>query len=437
VVVPEFNLQGWVPPVEVEVPVLAAGELARWYELRAEAERACAAADWQQVRAAAGQMSKLDGGTSPVPGQLLARAAVATGDGAAARAGLEASRDALAGLGLPWCTPRIIGEVADLLTGFAHENGFGCVDLRTVLASQDIPRLPDQRLFHDYCHLTDAGMELMMSAVADAIVGQVPGTSRAGPGIAPGLRSFMHVTAAVHSAYCGQPLEIVDRHLRAAVAADPQVTAFLAALLEVIEGAHPRWTHSAIESLAGVQHVAAVLAPVILSRDVPHTMWALRAALWDVLGQAPSAPGTEIDLLCSRWPAPGQPYQRSTGQRHPLGFALHRPVAGTLGLTYRMPDAPPGSAAEVSLNDVPLGTLAASSRWADARFGLPAQVTRTGMNWLSIRWPVPVIDTGQRFAADAAVLGRAAFPGVLPVFGELFDARVILTRGEAAHAVGA
>jgi hypothetical protein len=26
---------------------------------------------------------------------------------------------------------------------------------------------------------------------------------------------------------------------------------------------------------------------------------------------------------------------------------------------------------------------------------------------------------------------------VLPVFGELFDARVSLTRGEAAHAVGA
>jgi hypothetical protein len=85
----------------------------------------------------------------------------------------------------------------------------------------------------------------------------------------------------------------------------------------------------------------------------------------------------------------------------------------------------------VSLNDVPLGTLAASMRWVDARFDLPAQATRAGMNWLSIRWPVPVIDTAQRYAADAAVLDRAAFPDVLPVFGELFDARVTLTRTAA------
>jgi hypothetical protein len=430
VVVPEFNLQGWAPPAEVEVPVLAPGPLARWYELRAEAERAYAAAHWEEVRAAAGEMSRLDGGMSPVPGQLLARAGMALGDGAAARAGLEASRDALIGLGLPWCTPRIIREVADLLTGFARENGFPCVDLRTVLASEDIPGLPDQRLFHDYCHLTDEGMELMMSAVADAIVGHAPGTTRAGPGIAPAFRSFMHLTAAAQSAYFGQPMEVVDRYLRAAVGADPKVTAFLAALLDVIEGADPRWAHPAIEVLATIRPVAGASAPVLLSRGVPQTLWTLRASLWDVLGKAPSRAGTEIDLLSSRWPSIplSRAYHRSTRQRQPLGFALHQPLAGKLGLTYRTPDAPAGSAADVSLNEEPLGTLAASRSWAKARFELPAQVTRTGMNWLRIRWPVPVIDTGRRYAAGAAVLDRCAFPEVLPVFGELFDARVTLAR---------
>jgi hypothetical protein len=432
VVVPEFNLRGWVPPVEVEVPALAPGPLARWYELRAGAEHACAAADWEGVRAAAGEMSRLDGGTSPVPGQLLARAGLAAGDGAATRAGLEASRDALAGLGLPWCTPRIIGEVADLLTGFAAGHGFRCVDLRAVLASKDGLGLPDRRLFQDYCHLTDTGMELMMSAVADAIAGHPPGTTPPGPGIAPAFRSLMHLTAAVHSAYCGQPVDIVDWYLRAAVGADPQVTAFLAALLEVIEGADPRWTHSAIELLAaGIQHVAGALAPVLLSRDAPRTMWALRAALWDVLGTAPSPAGTEIDLLYSRWPMPSQGYQRSTSQRQPFGFALHQPLAGTLGLTYRMPDAPPGSAAQVSLNQQPLGTLAASTSWAQACFELPAQATRAGMNWLRIHWPVPAIDTSQRYAAATAALHRDAFPDVLPVFGELFSARITLTPGTA------
>jgi hypothetical protein len=428
VVVPEFNLRGWAPPADVEVPALAPEPLARWYELRARAERGCAAADWPDVRAAAEEMRVLDGGTSPVPGQLLARAGLAAGDGAAARAGLEASRDALAGLGLPWCTPRIISEVAGLLTGFAREHGFPCVDLRTLLASPDELGLPDQRFFHDYCHLTDEGMEVMMSAVADAIAGQPPGTTPAGPGIEPGFRSLMHLTAAAHSAYCGQPQENVDRYLRAAVGADPQVTGFLSGLLEVIEGADPRWTHSAIESLAAMQHVAGALAPVMLRRDVPHTMWALRAALWDVLGRAPAGAATDIDLLASRWPTPDQPYQQCTGERQPLGFALRQPRAGTAGLTYRTPHAPAGSAAEVSLNGEPLGRLAASGGWAQARFELPAAVTRAGMNWLRIRWPVPVIDTRRRHAAGAAALGRDAFPDVLPVFGELFDARVTLAR---------
>jgi hypothetical protein len=433
IVVPESNLQGWVPPVEMEVPVLPPGPLARWYELRAQAECGCAAADWQRVREAAGQMRELDGGTSPVPGQLLARAGVAAGDGAAARAGLEASHDALAGLGLQWCTPRIIGEVAELLTGFARDNGFPCVDLRTILASEDTTGLPDPRLFHDYCHLTDEGMELMMSAVADAIVGNPPGTTQAGPGIAPGLRSLMHVTAAVQSAYFGQPLETVDRYLRAAVGADPQVTGFLAALLEVIEGADPRWAHPAIELLAAMQPIAGAFAPVLLSPEVPQNLWALRASLWGVLGKAPSPAGARVDLLSSRWPhdPSSRPHHQSTSQRQPLGFALHQPQSGTLVLTYRMPDAPAGSAAQVSLNDQPLGTLAASTSWAQARFTLPVQATRSRMNWLHIHWPVPAIDTRQRYADGAAALDHGAFPDVLPIFGELFDAQVSLAPTEA------
>ncbi len=433
IVVPESNLQGWVPPVDVEVPVLAAEPLARWYELRVRAERACTAADWADVRAAASEMRGLDGGTSPVPGQLMARAGLAAGDGAAARAGLEASHDALTGLGLV-PTPRIIREAADLLTGFAAEHGFLCVDLRTVLASPDIPGLPDQRLFHDYVHLTDQGMELMISPIADAILGYPPGTTPPGPGIAPELRSFMHLTAAAQSAYFGQPVEVVDGYLRAAVDADPNVTAFLTALLELIEGADPRWTHSAIELLSTIQLAAGAFASILLARDVTHTLWALRASLWNVLGVAPALAGTQIDLLLpSPWRDFGndRAYHQSKSQRQRLGFALDQPLPGTLCLTYRTPDAPAGSTAQVSLNGEPLGSLDSSTSWAQARFGLPAQATRTGMNWLHIAWPVPLIDAGPRYAAGAAALDRRVWPDVLPVFGELFDARVTLAHGAA------
>ena len=50
------------------------------------------------------------------------------------------------------------------------------------------------------------------------------------------------------------------------------------------------------------------------------------------------------------------------------------------------------------------------------------------MNWLTITWPVPLIDTGPRYAAAAAVLDRGTFPDILPAFGDLYNAHITLPR---------
>jgi hypothetical protein len=436
VVVPEFNLRGWALAANLEVPILPSGALARWYELRDAAVRACDAAQWADVAPIAEQMRLLDGGTSPVPGHLLGRAAIALGDGRTARAGLEDARDSIVGIGVA-NTPRAIREIQQLLAAFAAEHGFPCVDLRQVLAAPDLPELPDERLFHDFCHLSDVGIERAMSAVADALLGLPAGSTRPGSGVEPELRLLVHMLAAVHSAYYGQPAEVIRAQLAAAAACGHPAPAIMTALLDILEGAGPLWTHAAIETLAAAGPASIVLGPMLLSSNRPTELWALGECIGEMLGRAPSAGAEEMDLLCtsdditemSRQSAdlsPPRYYFHATTERSRLAFNLGGQRAGTLSLTYRMPGASEHSAAEISVNDSAVGTIGAHPGWTGAAIEIPASVTRPGVNWVSIRWPVPATDAEEHFGAAATAMARGEFPCVFPVFGELFDARIAL-----------
>ncbi len=436
VVVPEFNLCGWALAANLEVPVLPSGALAKWYELRDAAEMACDAAQWADVAPIAEQMRLLDGGTSPVPGYLLGRAAMALGDGPTARSGLEDARDSIVGVGVA-NTPRAIRETQQLLVDFAAEHGFPCVDLRQVLAAPDLPELPDERFFHDFCHLSDMGVERAMSAVADALLGRPAGSTPPGPGVEPELRLLVHMLAAVHNSYYGQPAEVIRAQLAAAAACGQPAPEIMTALLDILQGAGPLWTHAAIETLAAAGPASMVLGPMLLSSNRPPGLWVLGECIGEMLGRAPSAGAGEMDLLCtsnditemSRQSAdlsPPRYYFHATAERSRFAFSLGGQCAGSLSLTYRMPDAPGHSAAEISVNDSVVGTVAAHPDWAGVTIEIPASVTRPGVNWVSIRWPVPATDAQAHFAAAATAMARGEFPCVYPVFGELFDARVAL-----------
>jgi hypothetical protein len=435
IVIPEFNLRGWAPPAEVEVPVLAADGLSRWYELRSQADRASDEQRWADVLPPAMAMRNLDQGASPVPGQLLARAAAGLGDGPGARAGLESSRDAMAGLGMCY-TPRIIREVRDLLATCAAESGFECVDLAAALASPDLPDLPDARLFFDYCHLSDEGIEQAMRPVCDAVLGLPPGTTPPGPAAEAGFRALMQVLAAAQSAFLGQPDSAVDLHLRLALDADPAVAAIMGWLLDALEGSGPMWARPAVEPLSGIGPLAALFGHVILSTNMPPELWTLRACLGRALDRIPARAPARADLIAApfsdgiRPPSlvPGRAFHQATAQRSRLAFSVAGSAAGDVTLTYRMPAAA-GSTATVTVNDIPVGTLGASPGWAHASLAIPASALHPGVNWLTIRWPAPQIDAERTIGADIAAMGRGEYPYVLPVLGELFDAQLALDPG--------
>jgi hypothetical protein len=432
VVLPEFNLRGWVPPRGIDLPVIPPAAFATWHKLRADAERARGRGRWQDVLTAARQMAALDDATSPVPGQLIGQAGVALGDGSAARAGLEASRDALTGLGIS-NTPRTTSGIRELLAGFAREHGFALVDMGAAVASAELPELPDTRYFFDYCHLTDEGMELVMSRAAEAVAGAPVQAVRPGPGIEPAARAFMHVISAAHGAFHGQRSSFVRTHLRLAAAACADVAVAMTWLLDVLEGGGPIWARPAIEHLAGLGPGSALLGPVLLSRSMPPELWTLRACLAEELGRAAADAPADGDLLAAPYAdgfkppnlSQGRAFYQATAHRSVFSFAARGAAGVGLSLCYRMP-APARSAATVAVNGQDIGTLPASPRWATAALGCPPAVIRPGVNQLSIDWPVPEVTAGNRQAGDASAMARGEFPYVLPVYGELFEASVAL-----------
>lgn len=332
--------------------------------------------------------------------------------------------------------PRITRPVQDLLASFARDRGWRCVDLRTVFGA---PGLPDPDLFHDYCHLSGPGIERAMAAVADAVTGSPPGTTAPGPGPDRRLRAFGHAHAAAHIAFQGQPVLPVLNRLRAAVDADPGAGPVLAGTLALLDAPRPLWTHPAALRLAEAAELLPFLSGLVQTRCVPPELWTLRECLSELFESAPGS-DRDADLLESPT-ADGHPlpnwrpplaYHRGMARRSVFAFALARPGDLTLAVTYRMPDAPAGTTADLLVNGAVVATLPSCPQWTSTAAAVDGRLTRRGVNQTGVRWPVPAPDPAACHRADAEALERGEFPSVLPVFGELFEARVLLRNPGAA-----
>ncbi|WP_146605604.1 hypothetical protein [Micromonospora craterilacus] len=447
IVVPEFNLRGWTPPADIETTALPASALRQWYALRAEAQHALTDNRPQEVPALARRMAQLDGGCSPIPGHLLGLAATRLGDGALARQGFEQSRDAVCGL-LVRYTPRAVRAVQDLLVSYADAHGWPCVDLRKVLAAADLPDLPDESNFHDYCHLSDTGIERAMAAVTDAICRRPPGSTRPGAGLPdPEPRGFVLARAAAHLAYQGQPADAVRARLAAALRLAPSVRPLLADTRDVLAAPKPAWTHPAVTRLAGDAQVWPFIAALAAQPALSPELWTLRSCLDDLLAddepeRAPASDAgrhparQEIDLVAAphpdghplpNWAAP-RAHHHATARRSVFGFAVDAPVDGILSIAYRMPTGS-GSTAEVYCGPTRLGDLPPSPVWASTRLAVPTDALRPGVNWITVIWPPECRDPTGQVERDAEALGCGRPAYVLPLFGEVHEARLLLSAG--------
>ena len=443
VVIPEFNLREWVPPPNVDVPVLPSEVFVEWYELRRQAEAALEDARWNDVPPLAHRMRVLDEGCSPVTGHLLGRALEALGDGAGAREAYEDSRDSVCGLLLRY-TPRITRPAQDLLVSFCERNGLRHVDLRKLLTADDLPEMPDPRHFLDFCHLSDSGMDLAMSAVAAAIHQpctaskgldrRVPKTVRTG--LSCRDRAASHIMAACYNAYNKQPAPVLRRHLRIALEIWPGSTELAGALLDVLDGAGPLWTNPQLSRLTALPQFARYLEMLMARRAESLGLWTLRACLAEIMPdhEPPCSPGTcSIELLEVPEGPPGfghkvpnltagRSYLQATSRCTHFHFQQTQEQLSEIELTYRMATMESMEPALVKADRTPVGVLPFTRAWSSIR--LPLAAKSPGICELEIQWPVGPIDYDGRRRADTVALSCGDYPYVLPVFGEVFSARI-------------
>lgn len=443
VVIPEFNLREWVPPPNVEVPVLTPEAFVEWHELRRQAEAALRDGCWSALPQLADRMRVLDEGCSPVTGHLLGRALEALGDGTGAREAYEDSRDSVCGLLIRY-TPRITRVAQDLLTSFCERNGLHYVDLRKLLAADDLPETPDPCHFLDFCHLSESGLNIAMSAVARAI--HQPRAVNDGAGqclpmsqrneLSPRDRAASHLIAACYNAYNKQPAPVLRRHLRTALEISPDSCELAGALLDVLEGAGPLWTNRQLSRLMALPQFARYFEMLVARRAESLGLWTLRACLAEIMPdrEPPFQARTgSIELLEVPEGPPGlghtapnltagRAYLQATSRRTSLYFLQGPEPFSEIELTYRMATMESRKPAQVHVNHVPAGALPFRREWSSVR--LPITVKSRGIYELEIEWPVGPVDYEGRRSADTIALTCGDYPYVLPVFGEIYSARV-------------
>jgi hypothetical protein len=438
VVVPEFNLTGWSPlggVKEMDVPMLPEASLARWCDLRSAAAAAAAADDWATVRAAAEEMAGLDDGLSPVPGYLLGRALERTGEPEAAREAYERCRDSLWGLPVTYL-PRISRVVQDMLREFCARTGVECVDLPRLLGRPATPALPDPTHFLDYCHLSDSGMAIAMSAVAAVITGE-PAVRESAPAelVSDWGRAVSLLLAACYNSFCDQPATAVREYLERSVAACPEITGLMAALDLVLgRPGGPMWSGPGIETVVREANAATVFARLGEYRPDSSRLWSLREGMAQVAGvamgtDAPPARGRRelLDISTTMLglgsvPNHTQPrcYLQANIATTQIQVSLAAPADAVLRLVHRRREGQ-ADLVPVRVNGHRAGDFAATAAWTAAEFAVPADMTRAGVNVIEVAWPGAAVSWPSRLEEDCRALARGEPPYVLPIFGELYS----------------
>jgi hypothetical protein len=470
VLLPEVNLADW----ENRQPVawLAGDATPRWHTLYREALKDLDSGRFDVAALKASEMVRLDGGSTPTPQCLLARAAGARGNLEEALAACRAEVDSnrypnLCFLGAPQATRFVRSTLLDE----ARRHGFLTVDLPAVFARHTGEAIPGRRLFLDYCHLTFEGMRVAMAAAAAAIlplsgmvereVGWPEIAALPIPGPSAEVEATACLGAALHGSHrllaTGAKGPILEAWCDDALAASPGVSTAMLDLIAaraapvpaVLTAAQIRNFHSPYR--LGLQHgwaydhldadmIVAILR-VLERRSGGEADEAKRLLLESV---APPAQGIELasppfrflwDPLERVFPdvMPFQDLPQRAFLRSPwpeTAFTLVTAATADLAveLTVRVPaigDLPARQGqALLAVNGAAVSSFAVAGCWTTARFRVPRYRLWPGLNRLSLRWPdlPPVGDTAVAAILDRLELGREA--DVHPIFGEVFSLRV-------------
>jgi hypothetical protein len=232
-IIPEFNLIDWrSTKLERIVSQFDGGQTRDWVLAREAAQEALATQDWERVEQYADDMIRLDP-SNPLGYELKADCKLRLSLFDQAREYLEMAKDYATLFQRADSKPRILSKTRQTLLEHAASRGISVVDLREIFGQYLGGKLPDRRLFIDYCHLTVEGIQLAMQESATDLL-----TTLALP-VDRGRLDVKDVTpanevislacfyAALHNIHCGQPVELARYYAANALKHSPKAIQFL------------------------------------------------------------------------------------------------------------------------------------------------------------------------------------------------------------------
>jgi predicted secreted protein len=400
-------------------------------------------------------MRELDEGRCPTTWRLLARARMALGDVEGAREACLAEVDSARYPTLAFLSaPQANSQARELMREACHRHDFACVDLREVFAEHTGSTLPGRRLFLDYCHLTKEGIQVAMAAVAAEVL-RLSGMTETEedwrsllarlpePAVTPEVEATARLGAAIHSAHrllsVGPKQEILEHWCRAALEASPGVESAMLDLLHarcapgpaVLTAAQQRnlaspyrlllqhgwrWDHLDADLIEVLLRVLNRPAPTALLENHGVRPEGIDLAdpiyLWEPLERFyPEVMDLE-DL-------PKRGTLRSPWPETSFCLIVNRPREVRIELIARLADQEQGEVEPV-VNGTALETLYFNEQWRKSDFTVPAALLHSGLNRLTLRWPLPEIEAEPfELAIERLELGTAA--ELHPVFGEVFS----------------
>ena len=413
----------------------------------------------EQTRA----LSALEGQVTGIPETIESRAHLAIGDLQRARDAALKATDAINWHTYSWALPQVPTYVAALMRELAEPLNYDCIDIAAAFTEHTGEPYHDFRLFLDQCHLTVEGVQVAMSAVADAVYShqvspqgsyQAAGQERSQerpPGlvVASGLFQGAHWTSQFYPSR--DTREVTDRvadQLRAALDVDARFKDTLLDLLRFnTQGCSPD-LHARFPAAVRLPGVGAALsAPRLNPPQLKATLEVLKEVKGDELEQvwAEVIASHQASLIAGvdlARPQFGERFWEHTPR------AAHDPTARHAAPLYRAlwPDSrfacltdgstqlsvnivarsSISSHVKLVVNETEVGDLELTTRWRRYQVSVPSTHLSHGLNHFRLMWSVQNMDGGEALSDIVERMAMGVDADLFPIFGEVFQLKVTL-----------
>lgn len=458
-IVPDYNLVDWRDP-EGSAPWLEKGANQQWLNFYNEARSALETEDIDAALSFAGQMAKLDQGTSPTPFYLLAECHKRKQDYGKMRQWLEAARDASIWDRGIHISPRSYTVVQDTLRQQVTKYRQGLVDLPLIFSTYLGGEPADRRLFLDYAHMTADGIRVAMAGTASCLLQFLKGDEMSWERLAthsvmpkPEVEAEAAFLASVHNAHYGQSYDVINFHCSRAVDISPEIAQALSLFIDLQTRRAPYWMCDSAEKLTRLplpsvhnyllRSSGKLLDRVLIDAAVNSLKKIgidARQQVTKLRRQEHSIRRGDVDLLDSYYYTTS-PLQRGLMWNPPLNiktqvtsyyykayesisrfcFVGEELVPVELHLTCRIPkDESTEKSVRIEVNGQQVGMVNANHEWQTWQLTVPGTMIRGDVNDVVVHWQQTEF-AGEKVMEQAANdIERGHYPELYPVYGEIY-----------------